>query len=121
MSKYKLTWRGKQVKAVTEKAVMKEVLKCAVDLQGKSQREAPVKSGDLRGNCSVSDMKEEGNKAWYETGYDLPYAIIQHERLDFSHPKGGKAKYLEDPFNRNKKQYDASIKDAAKRALRREK
>ena len=27
----------------------------------------------------------------------------QHEELDWEHPLGGKAKYLEDPFNRLKK------------------
>ena len=29
--------------------------------------------------------------------YDAEYAIQQHERTDFAHPQGGKAKYLEDP------------------------
>jgi len=28
--------------------------------------------------------------------FNMPYALVQHERLDFHHPKGGKAKYLED-------------------------
>lgn len=26
---------------------------------------------------------------------DLPYAVVQHERTDFQHPRGGQAKYLE--------------------------
>lgn len=121
MSKYKLTWRGKEAEALLKKAVMQEALRCAADLQGKSAREAPVDTGDLRANCNVSGMKETGDKAWYEVGYDLEYSVIQHERLDFHHPKGGKAKFLEDPFNRNKKQYDAAIKDKAKNTLRREK
>ena len=120
MSKYKLTWRGKEAQRLLKKAVMQEALRCAADLQGKSAREAPVDTGDLRSNCNTSGMKETGDKAWYEVGYDLPYARIQHERLDFNHPKGGKAKFLEDPFNRNKKQYDNAIKDRAIRALERE-
>jgi len=121
MAKYKLTWRGKKAEALLKKAVMQEALKCAADLQGKSAREAPVDTGDLRANCNVSRMKEDGEKAWYEVGYDLPYARIQHERLDFNHPKGGKAKFLEDPFNQNKKKYGKAIKDRAKNTLRREK
>lgn len=121
MAKYKLTWKGKEAQELLKKAVMQEALRCSADLAGKSAREAPVDTGDLRANCNVSGMKEEGEKAYYEVGYDLEYAIIQHERLDFNHPKGGKAKFLEDPFNRNKKQYDASMKEAAKKTLRREK
>jgi len=31
-----------------------------------------------------------------QVGFNAPYALVQHERLDFHHPKGGKAKYLED-------------------------
>lgn len=121
MGKYKITWRGEEAQRLLKKAVMQEALRCAADLQGESAREAPVDTGDLRANCNVSRMKEDGEKAWYEVGYDLPYARIQHERLDFNHPKGGKAKFLEDPFNRNKKQYDTAIKGKAKEALRREK
>ena len=117
MAKYKLTWRGKEAEALLKKAVMQEALRCAADLQGKSAREAPVDTGDLRSNCNTSGMKETGDKAWYEVGYDLEYSVIQHERLDFNHPKGGKSKFLEDPFNKNKKQYDAFIKNAAKKAL----
>jgi len=57
MSKYKLTWRGKEAQALLKKAVMQEALKCAADLQGKSAREAPVDTGDLRANCNTSGMK----------------------------------------------------------------
>lgn len=117
---YKLTWHGKAVQKAMRKEVMKHVLKCAADLAGKSKREAPIDVGDLRDNCNVSYLKEDGSKLWYEVGYDLPYAIIQHERLDFNHPKGGKAKYLEDPFNANKKQYAEYIKEKTLKALERE-
>ena len=118
MSKYKLTWRGKEAQRLLKKAVMQEALRCSAHLKGESQREAPVKSGDLRGNCEVSELKKEGEREWYEAGYNLEYSIIQHETAWFNHPKGGKWKFLEDPFNQNKKQYDKSIKDAAKKVLK---
>jgi hypothetical protein len=38
-------------------------------------------------------------------GFNTPYALAQHERLDFNHPKGGKAKYLEDPLKQNADRY----------------
>ena len=31
--------------------------------------------------------------------FNRPYAVRQHEELGYRHPKGGKAKYLEDPMN----------------------
>lgn len=34
-----------------------------------------------------------------EMGYEAPYAVIQHENLQFNHPNGGQAKYLEQPAN----------------------
>lgn len=30
--------------------------------------------------------------------FNTPYAAVQHERTDFHHPRGGKAKYLEGPL-----------------------
>ena len=48
--------------------------------------------------------------------FNTPYARRQHEELEWEHLKGGKAKYLEDPFNRLKskvrKLVDASVKKA---------
>ena len=31
--------------------------------------------------------------------YDTPYAVYQHEGLDFAHPNGRRSKYLEGPLN----------------------
>lgn len=31
--------------------------------------------------------------------YDTPYAVKQHEELDYQHQRGRQAKYLETPFN----------------------
>lgn len=35
--------------------------------------------------------------------FNTPYALRQHEDLNLNHPRGGGPKYLENPFNRNKK------------------
>ncbi len=94
-------WFGDAILARIIAGVDKRVLDCAYDLQGRSIDEAPVDMGDLRGNCTVNETDEHS----VEIGYDLPYARIQHEALEFNHPKGGKAKYLEDPFNANKERY----------------
>lgn len=114
----KVKWYGKKVVSIATEMAIKAIQTCAADLQGKSADQAPIDTGDLRANCSVSPLKKEGNRMYVTVGYDLPYAIIQHEMLEFNHPKGGKAKYLEDPFNENKDAYECYIADAVKRALK---
>jgi len=117
---YSLKWRGKEAVEIAKSAALGALQKCAADLQNKSSNQAPIDKGDLRANCSVSPLQEEAGVFYYKVGYDLPYAIIQHERLDFNHPKGGKAKYLEDPYNENKRQYERYVKDAVRQALKNE-
>lgn len=41
--------------------------------------------------------------------FDTPYAVIQHEDLDFRHAPGRTAKYLEGPLNANRDQLLAMI------------
>jgi hypothetical protein len=43
---------------------------------------------------------------------DQVYAQNQHESLDFKHPRGGQAKYLEQPLMNNYERYLQSIADA---------
>lgn len=118
MGRYYLSWNDVKAKNIAKKAAAYALERCAFDLQGKSQQQAPIDTGDLRANCSVSPLKVEGSRLEVRVGYDLPYAIVQHERLDFNHPKGGKAKYLEDPFNENKAKYNVFIEQMIKNALK---
>lgn len=110
-------WYGDKAKQIAQMAAKKALQTCAADLQGKSSRQAPIDTGDLRANCSVSPLKQDGYKISLNVGYDLPYARRQHETAYFKHPKGGKWKYLEDPFNENKSKYDNYIKEQVKKAL----
>ncbi len=111
-----LKWYGDKISSGIFNAVKQAVNTCAADLQSKSVKQAPIDTGDLRSNCSVS-LTSSINNVSATVGYDLPYAIVQHERLDFNHPKGGKAKYLEDPYNENKNSYADYIKNAVKKGL----
>lgn len=101
-------WYGDQAFDAITNATQDELMECGADLQGRSVQEAPVDTGDLRANCEV---KEETLKV--TVGYDLPYAMKQHEELDYNHPKGGKAKYLEDPFNESADNYIEHIREKA--------
>lgn len=113
----KLTWHGKKAVSLAEAAIIQALGTCASDLQGKSAAQAPIETGDLRANCSVSPVKRGKTNISLSVGYDLVYAIVQHERLDFNHPRGGKAKFLEDPFKENREKYARIISNAVNRAL----
>lgn len=115
---YVLRWHGEKAKALARQAAISALRVCAADLQGKSAQQAPIDTGDLRANCSVSPLHQADSQVSLTVGYDLPYAIVQHEHLEFNHPKGGKAKYLEDPFRENAGKYARYIESAVKQALR---
>ncbi len=77
-----------------------------------SQQRAPMDTGDLRGSVQVSVDDALYAKCNSESGispnntpieratvgtvsYNTPYAAAQHEHIEYDHPKGGQAKYLE--------------------------
>lgn len=90
------------------KYVNKQAMKDAADdLLMKAKNQAPIETGTLRRSGFVREIKDG-----FEIGFGgeaSAYAIVQHERLDFNHPHGGKAKYLEDPFKENWKAYVSYI------------
>lgn len=114
----RLKWHGKKAAALAEAAIIQALGTCAADLQGKSAAQAPIDTGDLRANCSVSPVQRDGKSVSVSVGYDLVYAVVQHEALHFSHPKGGKAKFLEDPFKENAGKYRRGIGGAVDQALK---
>lgn len=104
---------------------------------GESVKQVPVESGDLRGSGSATingttaakGRKEDknidivGNASDEEimqgtVGFSEPYAASQHEHLEYKHPKGGKAKYLEDPFKENSQKYIDRIANRIKDELK---
>jgi len=97
---------------VAKKAAHNELKIVAEDLKGKSQRLAPVDLGDLKGSAGV-----EVNGLEATIFYTEPYATRQHEELEYNHPKGGQAKYLEQPFKESVNDYTNAIGDAIKKAI----
>ncbi|MFB3880949.1 MAG: hypothetical protein ACE149_06780 [Armatimonadota bacterium] len=53
-----------------------------------------------------------------EVGFNTPYALVQHERLDFNHPKGGKAKYLEENLTQQAGRYQENLASHLQEALK---
>jgi len=102
--------------------------------------ETPIETGTLRRSGTVtvgappdgtqvyeaaesgSNMKDafpgpEGKEKAVYISFSTPYARRQHEELGYNHPLGGKAKYLEDPFNRNKQKVLKHAEKQVKKAL----
>ena len=66
-----------------------------------SKGEVPVDTGNLRGTGHVAPPVVRARAVFVQAAYGgpaAPYALDQHERLDYRHPVG-KAHYLIDPFN----------------------
>ena len=128
-------WRIKEAVKIAEEAGLKALRTGAEAILTEAIDEAPIDTGTLRRSGTVTvgklpdsariyEAAEAGNemkdafpekigkeKAVY-ISFNTPYARRQHEELGYEHPRGGKAKYLEDPFNRNK---DKVLKRAANR------
>ena len=136
-------WRIKEAVNIAEDAALKALRTGAEAILTEAIDEAPVDTGTLRRSGTVTvgklpdgervfEAAEAGNemkdafqkkigkeKAVY-ISFNTPYARRQHEELDYEHPRGGKAKYLETPFNANKKKVIKYAERKIKEALRRE-
>ena len=136
-------WRIKEAVKIAEDAGLKALRTGAEAILTEAIDETPIDTGTLRRSGTVtvgalpdgaqvyeaaesgSDMKDafpgpEGKEKAVYISFNTPYARRQHEELGYNHPLGGKAKYLEDPFNRNKdkvlKYADKQVKKALQKA-----
>ena len=143
-------WRTKEAVRIAEQAGIKALRTGAEAILTEAIDEAPVDTGTLRrsGTVTVGSLPKDPTQIYIESlppekggrgmehkdafpdpigkekavyiSFNTPYARRQHEELGYQHPRGGKAKYLEDPFNRNKKKVlkyaDKRIRKALKDA-----
>lgn len=97
MTQYtRMRWQGGRLWGSRGRRAASEGLRRALEhtLQV-SRTQVPLEEGTLERSGRVDVDGLEGS-----ISYDTPYAVIQHEALDFHHPvPGRKAKYLEDPMN----------------------
>ena len=134
-------WRTKEAVKIAEEAGLKALRTGAEAILTEAIDETPIETGTLRrsGTVTVGGLpdgaqvyeaaeagtemkdafsKEAGKEKAVYISYNTPYARRQHEELDWEHPLGGKAKYLEDPFNRLKKKVFKYADKQIKKALR---
>lgn len=136
-------WRIKEAVNIAEDAALKALRTGAEAILTEAIDETPIDTGTLRRSGTVtvgalpdgaqvyeaaesgSDMKDafpgpEGKEKAVYISFNTPYARRQHEELGYNHPLGGKAKYLEDPFNRNKDKVLKYADKQVKKALQKE-
>jgi hypothetical protein len=114
MGRVEFKWHGEEVKR-RERAGRNKGLHLAVEhLLGASLPLVPQLDSILEdsGTTSVDEAKGQG-----AVSFDTPYAVVQHERLDFHHPRKGQAKYLEQPYEAEKPTMLAIIAAQIRRSL----
>lgn len=113
---------GKKLAQAYAEGLVEGAWRCGEDLLSRAVQRAPVEEGTLRASATIAvevngtRFQGRAGKAAaisaaraavaegrtldlsVEVSFNTPYAAVQHERLDFNHPKGGEAKYLERPL-----------------------
>lgn len=82
---------------VSARALFQEMTR----IMAESHDECPVEFGRLRATGIVSEPVIGDGNVSCKMGYSTKYAIWVHEILENYHKPPTKAKYLEDPVNRN--------------------
>lgn len=135
-------WRTKLVSKKAQTAALEALRVGAEAILTEAINEAPVETGTLRRSGTVTVgyvpdsgavyaaassrsmhdafRNEKGKEQAVYISFNTPYARRQHEEIGYNHPLGGKAKYLEDPFNRNKSKVLKYVEAHVKRVLAKE-
>lgn len=107
----KLRWKGNQVKDQYRTAAVAALRDAAEFLKDESNKIAPIDEGTLI-NSSFVAIDDQNLVA--VVAYDTPYAVAQHERLNYRHRNGRQAKYLEQPA----RQFAGQIRQFIKQRLK---
>lgn len=113
-----IKWRGDEALRIAREAGFQALRDGAEHILTEAIDETPIDTGTLRRSGTVTEAPSED--AVY-ISFNTPYAIKQHEDLTLNHPNGGKPKYLEDPFNRNKDKVINLVDNRIKEALKNQK
>lgn len=96
------------------------VIEVADDIFDESQSIIPddpeTGAGDLKRSGEVTPQ-HTARDAVAAISYGTDHAVYQHERLDYDHPHGGTAKYLERPLSAAQRTAKARVVARIKREL----
>lgn len=109
-----LRWKGDEADTRMRAGAVAGLLEAAEHILTESRREVPLEEGTLE-RSGVASVDASSLTA--AVSYDTVYAVRQHEELDWQHDAGRKAKYLEDPFTRERGTAGEIIAARVRRAL----
>jgi hypothetical protein len=91
-----LTWNGPRVERKLRAAAVAGLGQWAELVLQESREQVPLDEATLE-RSGVTSVDPDDLAA--AVSYDTPYAVDQHENMQWNHAPGRKAKYLEDPWN----------------------
>lgn len=92
------TFSGKNPLSNIRSAQLRGAELAAEHLLGESRKLVPIEEGTLERSGAAS-AEQSGGETNLAVSYDTPYAVVQHEAMDYQHDSGRQAKYLETAFN----------------------
>lgn len=110
---YRFRWYGPRAEGKLTTAEKRGLLLGAEHILAGAVAIVPIDEDALArsGVASVNDINQAA------ISFDTPYAVIQHEAMDFRHAPGRQAKYLEVPFNAAQAEVLAIVAAQVRRAL----
>lgn len=112
----KSVWHGAKVKAEMRKGAERGLYLWAEEVLTEATKVVPLQEGTLQ-NTGTAHKPEPGTLR-AAVSYDTPYAVRQHEEMDYHHTAGRTAKYLENPLNASKDRGLALVAREIKQEIR---
>ncbi|GGZ51810.1 hypothetical protein [Streptomyces rubiginosohelvolus] len=114
-ARYRLRFNGDQVVRALRPAAARGAFLAAEYVLGETQAVVPLDEAALS-RSGIASVDEAALTS--AVSYDTPYAVRQHEELDFQHAPGRQAKYVEQPLNEARQQVAAIVAAELRRAMR---
>ncbi|WP_053913727.1 minor capsid protein [Streptomyces sp. TP-A0875] len=109
----RLTWNGDRVAASYRSAGVVGLRAAGEHVLTESRKVVPIEEGTLERSGAVS---VDSARLEVAVSYDTPYAVRQHENMQYRHDSGRSAKYLEGPLTRERAQVTAILAAHMRRA-----
>lgn len=115
----KLVQLMKMLDGAVKDAGMDGLVMVQETIMSESFPEVPKKDGHLEGSAFANDPVMDDKGITISQGYNIIYAVRQHEELEWYHPIKGKSKYLEDPAMRVSPRIPDILRPYIERSLKR--
>ncbi|OPX62366.1 MAG: hypothetical protein A4E30_00759 [Methanomassiliicoccales archaeon PtaB.Bin215] len=100
-----------------QKATGEGLYKWSNVMMGHSHDESPYQTRDMIRTGKVNSPTYTRNAVSVRSGYNIVYARRQHEEMSYRHPHG-KAKFLIDPFLRDKPKINPTVQETIQDLIR---